>query len=129
MSVTVESLPVARDPRGCVYEPIGRDDFPAQQNVHLVYSVPGAVRGNHYHRRGTEILVVQGPALVRYRDGDAVIDRRVTADEVLRFRFPPGTAHAVQNTGSVLQAVISFNTERHDRSAPDVVRDVLIPVQ
>jgi dTDP-4-dehydrorhamnose 3,5-epimerase-like enzyme len=127
MSVTIESLPVARDPRGAVYEPVGIDHLPAQHNVHVVYSVPGAVRGNHYHPKGTEILVVQGPALVRYREDSRVMDRLVKPEEVLRFVFPPGIAHAIQNTGPAIQYLVSFNTEPHDRARPDVVRDVLIP--
>ena len=57
-------------------EPLGPSDLATQKNVHVVLSSPGAVRGNHHHERGTEIMTVYGPAHVRLRDGEAddVID-------------------------------------------------------
>ena len=55
------------DPRGFVFEPLEGEALIQQRNVHVVVSRPGAVRGNHYHRVGTESLAVCGPALVRIR--------------------------------------------------------------
>jgi UDP-2-acetamido-2,6-beta-L-arabino-hexul-4-ose reductase len=126
MPVTVEPLPAFRDPRGSVCEPLAPEALPCQRNVHLVLSVPGAIRGNHLHRHGTEVMVVHGPALVRYREGSRVVDHTVAEGDIVRFVFPPGVAHAVQNTGRVPQLIVSFNTAAHDPAAPDVVREVLI---
>jgi hypothetical protein len=64
----VEPLPVSRDPRGLLIEPLGPVELPAQRNVHLVVTGPGQIRGNHFHRLGTEIVTVLGPALVRLRE-------------------------------------------------------------
>jgi UDP-2-acetamido-2,6-beta-L-arabino-hexul-4-ose reductase len=91
-----------------------------------VITRPGGIRGNHYHRVGHEVALVLGPALVRYRDGEAVVDRPVAPGEAVRFTFPAGVAHAIQNTGDAPMIALSFNTEVHDRARPDVVRDVLI---
>jgi UDP-2-acetamido-2,6-beta-L-arabino-hexul-4-ose reductase len=125
--VRVEPVNVHRDARGWVFEPIGPSEFASQRNAHLVLSEPGAVRGNHYHVRGTEVMVVVGPSLVRYREPDGrVVDLEVGASEMVRLTIPPGRAHAVQNTGSSATVSIAFNTEAHDPASPDVVRDVLI---
>jgi dTDP-4-dehydrorhamnose 3,5-epimerase-like enzyme len=124
--VFVEPMTYPTDERGLVLEPIGADAFPSQKNAHLVLTVPGGVRGNHYHRVGTEIAVVLGPALVRYRDADGPRDHILVFGQALRFTFPPGVPHAMLNIGEALMIIISFNTEVHDPSCPDVVREVLI---
>jgi len=123
---TIERLQPREDLRGTVLEPIGPDVLPEQRNVHVVVSAPGAVRGNHYHRRGTEILTVYGPALVRLRDAGAVEDVRAASGEVLRLTLPPGVAHAVRNVGDAPMLIVSFSTAPHDHDDPDVVRDMLL---
>jgi UDP-2-acetamido-2,6-beta-L-arabino-hexul-4-ose reductase len=127
-AVAIEEMPVHRDARGWVFEPLDPAAFAYQRNAHLVLSEPGAVRGNHYHVLGTEVIVVMGPALVRYRQASEIHDVAVNHGQALRFTFPPGVPHAIQNTGSGAALMIAFNTEVHDRDKPDTVREVLIPV-
>lgn len=122
-----ESLPCFQDARGLVVEPLGPDELPLQHNAHLVITAAGGVRGNHFHRRGTEVFLVIGPAKVRLRDEDGVRDVDVGDGVAMRFRIPPGVAHAIQNTGTQPMLLLAFNTEAHDPAAPDFVREVLIP--
>jgi UDP-2-acetamido-2,6-beta-L-arabino-hexul-4-ose reductase len=124
--VTIERLTFPTDARGLVLEPIGPDDLPHQRNVHVVVTLPGHVRGNHYHRLGREIAVVFGPALFRYRDGREVRDLDIAEGEAYRVTIPVGVAHAIKNTGSLPATSVAFNTVAHDPANPDVVRDVLI---
>ena len=124
--VLVEPMTFPTDERGLVLEPIGADDFPRQKNAHLVLTAPGGIRGNHYHRVGTEIAVVLGPALVRYRDADGQRDHVLVFGQAVRYTFPPGVPHAMVNIGEALMIILSFNTEVHDPAHPDVVREVLI---
>ena len=124
--MTVEPLTVHGDARGSVFEPLGADALRGQRNVHVVVTEPGAVRGNHLHRRGTETLVIQGPALFRCREEGEVVDTEVPAGAVFRFTIPPGVAHALKNTGTAPNVAVSFVTEPHDPAAPDVVPVVLL---
>lgn len=124
---TVEPVSFPTDARGLVIEPLGPDEISAQRNAHLVLTGPGHVRGNHYHRSGTEVAVVLGPALVRLRDADGTRDVTVEPGRAVRFTFPPGVPHAMLNTGDSPLVILSFNTEPHDPARPDVVREVLIP--
>ena len=94
--------------------------------MHVVVTEPGAVRGNHLHRRGTETLVIQGPALFRCREEGEVADTEVPAGAVYRFTIPPGVAHALKNTGAAPSVAASFVTLPHDPAEPDVVRDDLL---
>lgn len=75
--VLVEPLAPSRDARGFLIEPLEGSALAAQQNVHTAWTVPGSVRGNHYHARGTEVTLVLGPALVRYRDETGIHNVRV----------------------------------------------------
>lgn len=125
-AVRIDILACHSDMRGAVFEPLPGDELPDYRNVHIVISEPGAIRGNHAHVRGTEITAVFGPTLVRFRELGVLRDVCVPAGEVWRFCFPPGVPHAFLNTGDRLAIIASFNTEEHDRAAPDAVREVLI---
>ena len=125
-NATVEPVRFVGDSRGLVVEPLAPHEIPAQRNVHLALTEPGEIRGNHYHERGTEVAVVVGPALVRVREGDGTRDVEVPEGLPYRFIFPPRVSHAFLNTGDAPMVIVSFNTERHDPAAPDVVRDVLL---
>ena len=67
-AVRIEVVACHSDARGFVFEPMPGDDLPQYRNVHIVVSLPGAVRGNHSHVRGTEITTVCGPTKVRFRE-------------------------------------------------------------
>ena len=125
-TVHIDIVACHRDPRGTVFEPLPGDELADYRNVHIVLSEPGAVRGNHYHVRGMEITTVIGPTLVRFRESGVLRDVDVPAGEAWRFRFPAGVPHAFRNTGSRSSVIASFNTEEHDRAAPDAIREVLI---
>lgn len=124
--VRVERLAAHRDARGAVFEPLGPVELPDQRNVHVVVTAPGAVRGNHFHPRGTEVLTVLGPALVRTRAAGELTDSHVPPDAVWRFTIPPGVPHAIRNTGDQPLLLVSFNTVAHDPDDPDVVREVVM---
>jgi dTDP-4-dehydrorhamnose 3,5-epimerase-like enzyme len=126
MRVIVDEIALHRDQRGVVFEPLDEVRLATQRNVHVVLTEPGCIRGNHYHRKGTEVITVYGPALVRLRE-DAELEERIVAEgQALRFTIPPGISHAVKNTGDRPNLLIAFNSEVHNWEAPDVVCDVLI---
>jgi UDP-2-acetamido-2,6-beta-L-arabino-hexul-4-ose reductase len=126
MRVKVEQVIFHQDSRGGIFEPIVPECLPGQRNVHIVVTKPGHVRGNHYHTRGTEVLTVQGPALVRIRDEQGLQDTLIPEEGVTRFIIPPGVAHAIQNLGSRPTFLVAFRDRAHDPMHPDVVREVLI---
>lgn len=124
--VQIGLAPLKRDHRGSVVEPLTPAELSEQRNVHVALTAPGAVRGNHYHERGTEVSIVYGPALIRYRDGDALRDVSVPAGEAYRVVIPPGVAHAIRHAGDEPGVIVSFNTEEHDPERPDTVPDEIL---
>ena len=126
MGVIVDEIVTHRDHRGVVFEPLGPDALGVQRNAHVVLTEPGFIRGNHRHRIGTEIVVVYGPALVRFRDGREIAERVVSDGDVARFTFPAGVSHAFKNIGDRPNLLVCFNTFVHDRNNPDTEPDDLI---
>jgi oxalate decarboxylase/phosphoglucose isomerase-like protein (cupin superfamily) len=109
-----------------VFEPLDAQTLGKQRNLHVVINRPGAVRGNHLHQEATEYISVGGPARVCYRQADRIATIMVAADRVIRFCFPPGVAHAIQNTGDDDQLLVAFSDRPHDPKTPDTVSHPLI---
>jgi dTDP-4-dehydrorhamnose 3,5-epimerase-like enzyme len=126
MGVIVDEIVIHQDRRGAVFEPVGPDALMVQRNVHVVLTEPGFTRGNHRHREGTEIVVVYGPAMVRFRDEGRIAERVVASGDVARFTFPAGASHAFQNIGDSPNLLVCFNTSIHDPNNPDTEPDILI---
>jgi UDP-2-acetamido-2,6-beta-L-arabino-hexul-4-ose reductase len=126
MSVAFEEVNLHSDHRGFVFEPVPTNSIQHQRNTHVVISQPGAVRGNHYHLNGTEVIAVMGPAMVRIEENDQIRDIEIPVNKVYRWVIPPMAAHAIKNTGDQPNILVAFNTVTHDPHHPDVVRKVLI---
>ncbi len=126
MQVLVDKIGIHRDRRGVVFEPLEPDALCAQRNVHVVISQPGVVRGNHRHRLGVETVVVYGPALVRFREGEETAEQVVADGTPVRFTIAAGISHAFRNIGDRPNLLVCFNTSFHDRENPDTEPDVLI---
>jgi len=122
----VEPLTLSRDARGFVVEPLSLTQLRAQQNVHVVWTPAGGIRGNHHHVRGTEVILVLGPALVRYRDANGLQDVQLSKGTLYRFTFPPKVAHAFGALGPEPMSLVAFNTEIHDSEHPDSLPDYIL---
>src|SRR5436305_7263663 len=114
-----EPLAPTRDARGFVVEPLSLAQLTAQQNVHLVWTAAGAVRGNHHHVRGTEVALVLGPALVRYKDANGIQDVEISKGTLYRFIFPPKVAHAIGALAPEPMFLVGFNPQIYDSDHPD----------
>ena len=126
MQVKIERLKTHEDKRGVVFEPIDDDTINSQQNSHVVISKPGIIRGNHYHLYGTETLAVMGPALLRFKEVDEILDFEVPVEQVYKFVIPPKVTHAIKNIGEKDNILIAFNTVPHNPENPDVISDLLM---
>ena len=126
MQTKIEKLSPFSDPGGVVFEPIESVEIPSQRNCHVVVSMPGAVRGNHYHLEGVETIVLMGPARIRYREDHRIEEVVLPAGEIYRIVFPPGVPHAIQNTAEHPATLVVFNTRAYDPENPDTRKFTLI---
>jgi dTDP-4-dehydrorhamnose 3,5-epimerase-like enzyme len=126
MKVIIEQLMKHADMRGFVFEPIANELLSAQKNTHVVIIAPDAIRGNHHHLYGTETIAVEGPALLRFKEGNDIYDFEVPSKQVYKFVIPPKVTHAVKNTGKKDNLLIVFNTVAHSSKRPDVVSEIVM---
>lgn len=129
MAVQIDHLKVYADTRGFVFEPLDPEGIGTQKNAHIVISGPGVVRGNHYHLKGIETVVVIGHALVRIKENHEIKNIKVPPNEVCRFIIPPKVSHAFKNLSNQPNILVCFNTRVHDIRKPDVIEDILIPTE
>jgi dTDP-4-dehydrorhamnose 3,5-epimerase-like enzyme len=122
----IEVLKAFVDGRGSLFEPLDARELAAQRNVHVVVTVPGETRGNHWHRDSVEITAVIGPCCVRLKEAGGIRDVQVPAGETWRFTIPAGVVHAYRNTGSAPMVLVSFNSRVHDPQNPDTVRETIL---
>jgi dTDP-4-dehydrorhamnose 3,5-epimerase-like enzyme len=124
--VRIEILQGHSDNRGILFEPLDEVDLQVQRNVHVVLTVPGAIRGNHVHISASEITTLVGPALVRLREGGLTQDYLIPSGETWRITIPPGVAHAFKNTGSEQMVLVSFSSMPHDPGGSDTTREIIL---
>jgi hypothetical protein len=105
MKIQVSELSNGGDGRGFSFtapaqalEYLGR-----MADVHLASTKPGAVRGNHYHlRRREAIVVLPGPRWsFHWDEGDsnAAQHREFDGSSAILILVAPGASHAVRNDG------------------------------
>jgi dTDP-4-dehydrorhamnose 3,5-epimerase-like enzyme len=89
-------------------------------DVHVTSVAPGAIRGNHFHSRRREVIMVVHASewTLHWDEGENTPTHRrqfsgLGAETIL---VEPGTSHAVQNTGTNVLSVIGFSPEPYDPS-------------
>jgi dTDP-4-dehydrorhamnose 3,5-epimerase-like enzyme len=99
-------------------------------DVHLASTAPGAVRGNHYHlRRREAIVVLPGPAWsLHWDEGEVCSPQHRGFDGALAVLVlvSPGASHAVRNdsNGQDILWLVAISSETYD-PAESVIRKVL----
>jgi oxalate decarboxylase/phosphoglucose isomerase-like protein (cupin superfamily) len=87
-------------------------------DMHLASTLPGAVRGNHYHSRRREVIVIlPGPAWSLYWDegeGTAARHRSFAGSSAVLVLVSPGSSHAVRNDGAGPLWLVASSSEPYD---------------
>jgi oxalate decarboxylase/phosphoglucose isomerase-like protein (cupin superfamily) len=87
-------------------------------DVHLAATVPGAVRGNHYHlRRREAIVVLPGAKWSLHWDegeGSAAEHRWFDGCAAVLVLVSPGASHAVRNDGAGDLWLVAISSESYD---------------
>ena len=97
-------------------------------DVHLASTKPGTVRGNHYHlRRREAIVVLPGTRWSLHWDEgkeSAVKHRPFDGKSAVLVLVSPGASHAVRNDGDELMWLVAISSETYD-PAESVTRKVV----
>jgi dTDP-4-dehydrorhamnose 3,5-epimerase-like enzyme len=130
MKIKILELSDAGDARGFSFTtPSEALDFIGRvSDMHLASTAPGAVRGNHYHlRRREAIILLPGTTWSLHWDEgkDTAPQHRIfDGSSAVVVLVPPGTSHAVRNDGDTLLWLMGCSSEPYDPKET-VVRKVL----
>ncbi|MFN8168731.1 MAG: hypothetical protein U0S36_08095 [Candidatus Nanopelagicales bacterium] len=117
---------VHADPRGELFECLRAHRGQAQ--VFCSSSVPGAVRGNHFHRRKVErFQVLRGEGLISLRKvltGETV-QFRVSGDRPSIVDMPTMWSHNIVNVGESEMLTLFWTADLLDPANPDTYPDVV----
>ncbi len=98
------------------------------EDVHLASTLPGAVRGNHYHlRRREAIVILPGTKWSLHWDegeGSEVQQRSFEGAGAVLVLVSPGASHAVRNDGEGTLWLAAISSEPYD-PAESVTRKVV----
>ncbi len=107
------------DPRGRMAKFIRTPD---RGQVSVNVTLPGFVKGNHWHHTKSEkFLVVSGCGIIRFRRaGESdVAEYRVSGDLLEVVDIPPGYIHNIENVGVTDLVTMIWASEAFDPLCPD----------
>jgi UDP-2-acetamido-2,6-beta-L-arabino-hexul-4-ose reductase len=95
---------------------------PERGQVSVNISMPGIIKGNHWHHSKNEkFLVVSGQGIIRFRKvaSDDIIEYSVNGKKLEVLDIPPGYTHNIENTGDCEMVTIMWANECFDQEKPD----------
>ena len=128
--IEISELPNGGDLRGFSFTaPAAALEFVGRMSdVHLASTGPRAVRGNHYHlRRREAIVILPGTKWSLHWDegeGSAPQHRSFSGEGAVLVLVSPGASHAVRNDGDDLLWLVAISSETYD-PAESVTRKVV----
>jgi oxalate decarboxylase/phosphoglucose isomerase-like protein (cupin superfamily) len=130
MKIQISELSNSGDARGFSFTaPVEALEYVGRMaDVHLASTKPGAVRGNHYHLRRREAIVVLPGAKWSFHwdEGNetAAQHREFDGSRGVLVLVAPGASHAVRNDAEDLLWLVAISSERYD-PAESVARKVV----
>ena len=130
MTIQISELGDTGDARGFSFTmPSEAIDFVGRvADMHLASTEPGSVRGNHYHlRRREAIVLLPGTAWSLHWDegeGTTTQHRSFDGSKAVLVLVSPGASHAVRNNGATPLWLVACSSEPYDPTET-VVRKVV----
>ena len=116
------SLITHKDERGSFTELLKQSNF-GQVSINI--TKPGITKGDHYHHHKHEkFIVVAGEGLITIRDlfDETIQEILVSGTSPQIVDIPPGSAHAIKNTGDSDLVTVMWANEPFDESNPDTYK-------
>ena len=96
--------------------------------VHVVAIYPGQARGNHYHEKTDEILLMFSGEGEFHWEEDGKPRKKSVGGGPMLMRIPAGIPHAFRNTGDATVYLLAVREGEDDPTRPDIVRKVIVKV-
>lgn len=118
-----QKIIIKEDERGKLFEIFKVPDF---GQVFYATSVPGVVRGNHYHTRKREVFcVIEGKGKISMRDRESGEKKEyiVSGKEPEIVEMPLNWVHKIENIGDGEMKLIVWTNEIFDLNDPDTFKE------
>ncbi|MEH7108865.1 polysaccharide biosynthesis C-terminal domain-containing protein [Bacillus sp. JJ1764] len=92
------------------------------EEVYLLYSEKGSVRGNHYHKKTLEyFVVVSGKAKVALKNLDTGILKElyISAEDNVVLKVPPQVVHAFKNEEAQQLIMLAISSKEYNELDTD----------
>ncbi len=125
MNVETKELKVIADGRGWLTEVLNDGIKDKVGNIHFCISKPGAARGNHYHKRKIEwILVTAGNGKLTLEEiaTKEKSELDLSGEQPLLVKVFPNIIHTIVNTGTEPMHLLIINSEKYSAEDPDTYR-------
>ena len=120
MKIQISELSNSGDARGFSFSPpaAALDFLGRIADMHLASTGPGAVRGNHYHMRKNEAIVILPgtPWSLHWDEGENSPAQHQSFDggTAILVLVSPGASHAVRNDGAAALWLVACSSEPYD---------------
>ncbi len=126
--VKIKKLDVKKDERGWFAEIVRFEDLDDRNKpfgqMYVTTAKPGQTKGKHYHTRKTEwFCVFHGKGLLKLVDLESGErqDIEMGEDNMVAVQIPPGTWHAIENTGDREMFLLAYIDESYNPNDPDTI--------
>lgn len=124
-SIQAKTLTVHKDERGVLVEIM---KFPQCGQVNLITTLPGFVRGNHYHKRKRELFcVIGGKAELELKDRSNNEKKKITlsSDLFQAVEVLPNWIHNIKAVGGAAAMILIWNSEIFDPNDADTYPETI----
>jgi len=91
------------------------------KDVHVAQILPGAMRGNHYHKKRRELIFVQydDTWILGWSQGNSIRNKTYKGKGFLVLEVLPNSSHAIRNCGKKPLNIIGFSDQKFSQKRPD----------
>ena len=120
------------DLRGVLYNIPDRDMqfLDKIQNIHFGKIHPDSIRGNHYHHKGREMLIIAYSDTWTLgwakKDSDEISKKEFTGSGAVLIKVNEGIVHSVKNTGDKDLEIIALSNRIFSKEDPDITTRILL---
>lgn len=129
MDIKITKLEQKKDERGRLVQNEDNELANSMKHFHVSSSVPGAIRGQHYHNTKTEwFLVLEGKARIICKDlkTEEILELKLEGDDPQLVKISPKIAHTIENIGDSKMYLLAFVDKPFDEKNPDTIKYELI---
>jgi len=128
--IIIKPLKNCGDKRGdsfCVPEDI-LQPLKKLKNFHFATILQGKVRGNHFHAKKKELIVIMhsDDFAIGWQRKNKKYARKFKGQGAIAILIPPGISHAVKNTGRKPLLIIACSDHALNTRKPDVFKRIVL---